>query len=95
MEPRTTLVIFADKHMADIEWEALFDALHKGAENAAMEAPALKGGVELVRGDTMVHGLEVSNPISVYLHGECRLDSHAAVHADGGAGMGVAGAWAD
>ncbi len=72
-EPRATLVIFADKHMADSEWEALFDALHKGAENAAIEAPALKGGAELVRGDTMVHGLEVSNPISVYLHGECRL----------------------
>ena len=73
MERRTTLVIFAQKRMTDSEWTALFDALHKGAEDAAMEAPALKGGVELVRGDTMVHGLEVSNPISVYLHGECRL----------------------
>jgi hypothetical protein len=72
-EPRATLVIFAEKRMTDGEWAALFDALEKGARGAAEEAPALKGGADLVRGDTIVHGLEVDKPISVYLHGNCRL----------------------
>jgi hypothetical protein len=72
-EPRTTLVIFADKRMADDEWVALFDALEKGARGVAKEAPALKGGADLMRGDSIERGLVASNPISVYLHGECRL----------------------
>jgi hypothetical protein len=72
-EQRTTLVIFADQHMADGEWMALFDALEKGVPGVAKEAPALKGGVDLVRGDTIERGWVASNPISVYLHGECRL----------------------
>jgi hypothetical protein len=72
-ETRTTLVIFAEKRMADSEWAALFDALQKGAQSGREEAPALKGGMDLVRGDTIVHGLEVDRPISVYLHGDCTL----------------------
>jgi hypothetical protein len=72
-EPRTTLVIFADKHMVDGEWVALFDALEKGARGAEEEAPALQGGADLVRGDAMARGLEIGKPISVYLHGDCRL----------------------
>jgi hypothetical protein len=73
IEPRATLVIFADKRMADGEWAALFEALEKGARDAAEEAPSLKGGADLVRGDTMERGLMASHPISVYLHGNCRL----------------------
>ncbi len=73
MEARTTLVIFAQKRMTDSEWAALFDALEKGARGAAEEAPALKGGADLLRGDTIVHGLQLEKPISVYLHGDCRL----------------------
>jgi hypothetical protein len=72
-ETRTTLVIFAEKRMADSEWAALFDALQKGAQSGREEAPALKGSVDLVRGDTMGRGLEFSEPISVYLHGDCTL----------------------
>ncbi len=71
--PHTTLVIFAQARMTDSEWTALFDAIQKSARNAVVETPAMKGDLELVRGDTIVHGLVVSNPISVYLHGECRL----------------------
>src|SRR5580698_3022859 len=41
MEPRTTLVIFSDKRMAEGEWAALFDALEEGARGVAQEAPAL------------------------------------------------------
>jgi hypothetical protein len=73
VEPRTTMVVFAEKRMADSEWAALFDALQKGAESAHKEEPGLKGGLDLVRGDTIVHGLEVDRPISVYLHGDCTL----------------------
>ena len=72
-ETRTTLVIFAEKRMADSEWAALFDALQKGAQSGREEAPALKGSVDLVRGDTMGRGLEFSEPISVYLHEDCTL----------------------
>jgi hypothetical protein len=72
-QPRTTLVVFAEHRMTDGEWTALFDALQKSAQGAAVELPALKGGADLVRGDTIVHGLVVDNPISVYLHGDCRL----------------------
>jgi hypothetical protein len=73
--PRPTLVVFAEQHMMDSEWVALFDALKKSARGSADEAPALKGGADLMRGDTIVHGLIVDNPISVYLHGDCRLIS--------------------
>jgi hypothetical protein len=59
--------------MTDSEWAALFDALQKGTRSAQEETPALKAGVDLVRGDTIVHGLEVDRPISVYLHGDCTL----------------------
>ncbi len=73
IEPRTTLVIFAERRMQDSEWTALFDALQKGAQSADKEEPGLKGGLDLVRGDTIVRGLEVDRPISVYLHGDCTL----------------------
>jgi len=73
VEPRTTLVIFTERRMSDSEWAALFDALRAGARSAQEEAPALKAGVDLVRGDTIVHGLEVERPISVYLHSDCTL----------------------
>jgi hypothetical protein len=73
MEPRTTLVIFSDKRMAEGEWAALFDALEEGARGIAQEAPALKGGADLVRGDAIPQGLVATHPISVYLHGDCKL----------------------
>jgi hypothetical protein len=72
-QSRTTLVVFAERRMTDSEWAALFDALQKSVRGAVEEAPALKGGAELVRGDTMTRGTEFGNPISVYLHGNCRL----------------------
>jgi len=72
-ESRTTMVIFSERRVTDSEWAALFLALQKGARGAQQETPALKGGVELVRGDIIVHGLEVDRPISVYLHGDCTL----------------------
>ena len=73
IEPRATLVIFAERRMTDSEWAALFDALREGARSARGGAQALKGGVDPLRGDTMARGLELSEPISVYLHGDCTL----------------------
>jgi hypothetical protein len=67
------MVIFAQRRMTDSEWAALLDALQKGIRNAQEDTPALKGGVDLVRGDTIARGREVDRPISVYLHGYCTL----------------------
>jgi hypothetical protein len=72
-EPRATMVIFAERRMADTEWAALFDALQRSARTDRDEAPVLLDGVALVRGDTMTRGIEVSKPILVYLHGDCTL----------------------
>lgn len=71
--PRTTLVVFAEKRMQDEAWSMLFDAIREGVPGAAAGTPALDRGVELLRGDTIVRGLQVEKPISVYLHGDCIL----------------------
>jgi len=70
---RTTLIIFSERRMRDEEWSALFDALKRGSASEAARAPALSAGAEFLRGDQMARGLEVSRPISVYLHGDCSL----------------------
>jgi hypothetical protein len=71
--PRTTLVVFAEKRMQDEAWSMLFDAIRRGLPGAASVAPALDSGVDLLRGDTIMRGLQVEKPISVYLHGDCTL----------------------
>jgi hypothetical protein len=72
-ETRTTLVFFADHPMADGEWSAVFDALKKDFTSERTAVPALGQDAEFVRGDKMKSGIEVSRPISVYLHGRCAL----------------------
>jgi len=69
---RTTLIIFSERRMRDEEWSALFDALKRGVRSESTEAPAL-GGADFLRGDQIARGTEVSQPLSVYLHGDCSL----------------------
>jgi hypothetical protein len=72
-EARTSLIIFAEHRMPDDEWAALFDALKRATRSDDAEAHGLARGAEFFRGDTMKSGIEVSQVISVYLHGDCSL----------------------
>lgn len=72
---RTTLVVFTERRMKDDQWQDLFDALQAEYDRAAHATPALGRGFDLVRGDTDAKGLQVDNPITVYLHGDCTLQS--------------------
>ena len=67
----TTLVIFADRKMADGEWAALFEALRRNVAEA--ETPSLDGEPRIIRGDRMAAGLEVEQAVVVYVHGDCNL----------------------
>lgn len=71
--PRITLVVFADKPMAPGEWEALFHDLQEDSSLLAAQTHFSPGAFDLVRGDTLVPGIEVESSISIYLHGECTL----------------------
>jgi hypothetical protein len=72
-QAKATLVFFADQGMRDAEWRALFDALDRAMRKDAAEDPAFAEGVEFLRGDKLASGVEMSQPISVYLHGDCWL----------------------
>jgi hypothetical protein len=74
-EPRTTLVIFADRRMTDRQWTALFAALERNEKEAATETQDMSGAYELVRGDTMETGRPVRSAIVVHLHGDCKLSA--------------------
>jgi hypothetical protein len=71
--PRLALVVFTDHRMADDEWNALSTALQRGFENLALETHFASGGFDVVRGDTLVPGVEFDVAVSIYLHGDCRL----------------------
>jgi hypothetical protein len=71
--PPTTLVIFADHRMPDEEWTDLSAALRKAQAAIASATPALAGKVEIVRGDQIRPGLQVSAMITVFLRGDCTL----------------------
>ena len=73
MPHTTTLIVFAKHEMPEGEWMALLAAMHHGVTETAKQAPALRGPVEILRGDEVPRGLHVDEPIPVYLHGDCRL----------------------
>jgi hypothetical protein len=67
-----TLAVFSDPHtvpMANERWLALETAIR--AESQRPEARGL-GAAEILRGDRIVPGLTVGNPVTVYLHGDCQ-----------------------
>lgn len=72
-ETQATLVFFAEHKMREDEWSALFEALHRGIREEAAETPELAGGAQFMRGDRLASGVELSQPISVYVHGSCLL----------------------
>jgi hypothetical protein len=69
---RTSVVIFADRPVADEEWTALIDAVRKSV--AAEKIDGVDQTAEILRGDAMYPGQLVVNPIVVYLHGNCILE---------------------
>lgn len=69
---RTSVVIFADRPVADEEWTALFDAVHRSV--SAEKIDGVDGTAEILRGDAMYPGQLLVNPIVVYLHGNCTLE---------------------
>ena len=71
--PRITLIVFTDKHMPEGEWQALSRDLQQEYSLLAAETHFYPGAFNLVRGDTLVPGLEIESPITIYLHGECTL----------------------
>lgn len=71
--PRITLIVFTDKHMPEGEWEALSLDLQQEYSLLAAETHFSPGAFDLVRGDTLVPGIEFESPITIYLHGECTL----------------------
>jgi hypothetical protein len=72
----TTMIVFAERGMPEDEWTALMDSLRRSAASAAQETPELRGGLEVLRGERIPRGLRVDVPISIYLHGDCKLVPH-------------------
>jgi hypothetical protein len=79
----TTMIVFAERSMPEGEWTALMDSLRRSAASAAQETPELRGGFEVLRGEMIPRGLRVDVPISIYLHGDCRLVPHPFTIAQG------------
>lgn len=73
--PKTTLVIFSDRPMAEPAWASLFAELRRLAVAAARDFPLLEPDPQLVRGIDLVPGQLMDNPIVVKLHGDCRPPS--------------------
>jgi hypothetical protein len=70
---RTTMVIFSDKRMQDEQWAALFAALRRDRASFVSTVPELAGDVQLLRGDQVKPGLQVTTVITVFLRGDCTL----------------------
>jgi hypothetical protein len=71
--PRITLIVFTDNQMPEGQWQALSRDLQLEYSLLAAETHFSPGAFELVRGGTLVPGLEFESPITIYLHGECTL----------------------
>src|SRR5580698_6650589 len=69
--PHLTLVFFSQHRLPERAWAALFAALRASLPEASAEIPALDANAELIRGDTLAHGVLVPQSLNVYLHGDC------------------------
>jgi hypothetical protein len=81
--PPTTVVVFADRAMADRQWDALFAALRSGLAGDEMELNALDRSADIRRGDRIGPGLLVETAVVVYLHGDCSLSAPSRKFVDG------------
>jgi hypothetical protein len=68
-ESRKAFVVFADHDLRENEWSALLDALRSSFEKEGGNLSA----AEFLRGDRVVSGNGLSEPIVIYLHGNCSL----------------------
>jgi hypothetical protein len=71
--PHLTLVFFSQHRLPERAWAALFAALRASLPEASAEIPALDANAELIRGDTLAHGVLVPQSVTIYLHGDCEL----------------------
>jgi hypothetical protein len=70
--PKTTIVIFSDRPMAEPVWATLFAQLRHEAVAEARSTPGLDADPQLLKGIEVVPGTLTENPIVVKLHGDCR-----------------------
>ncbi len=78
--PRVTLVVYAEKPMADEEWAALSSSLRNGFERLALETHFVSSGFEIVRGEKVAAGAQLEGIIPIFLHGSCHLVGQPAQH---------------
>jgi len=78
--PRITLVVFTDRGIPDDQWVTLASILRVSFDSLAVETHFAAGGFDVVRGDTLAPGREFEEVISIYLHGDCRLEPQAGTH---------------
>jgi hypothetical protein len=72
--PRITLVVFLDRPIANEQWDILAVTLRQSFDNLALETHFTASSFDVVRGDTLAPGLQFQEVISIYLHGDCRLE---------------------
>jgi hypothetical protein len=81
-EANTVLAIFSDRPMSNEFWPIIVGALREELASGAPETRFLSGQtadsdpsadapVQILRGDSIAPGLNVDNPITIYLHGDC------------------------
>ena len=78
--PETTLAIFPDqkgKPMPEEQWQAIAAAIRAELSSNSPEVRAIVESqtspeTQIVRGDKIVPGLDVTDPIPVFLHGDCK-----------------------
>ncbi|HEX8813021.1 MAG TPA: hypothetical protein VF742_13610 [Terracidiphilus sp.] len=68
-----TVAIFANDPAHIDSWDAIFAALRRNLPEAAAIAPAIDPNPDLIRGDSIVPGMNVSAAIVIYLRGDCTL----------------------
>ncbi|HTB97462.1 MAG TPA: hypothetical protein VK716_10675 [Terracidiphilus sp.] len=71
--PRTTLIVFSRYPLHDDQWDSLFAALRRGVADMSGRESPLPERFNLIRGTDVVPGMEVDDPIAVYLEGDCTL----------------------
>jgi hypothetical protein len=83
----STVAIFTDQKarpLTDQQWSALVAALREELSSSSPEIRALNekianpaSPVEIIRGDRIVAGISVENPITVLLQGDCTIHPHS------------------
>ena len=68
-----TVAIFEDDPAHIDSWDAIFAALRRNLPEAAAVAPAIDPDPDLIRGDSIVPGMNVSAAVVIYLRGDCTL----------------------